>query len=297
MRRAKAGSDGAGADAFIASSAQWVSPEGTRIACREWAPAGTAVRGGVYLLHGLGEHAGRYEALAGWLAARGWRVAAHDHYGHGRSQGARGTLPADDTFARHASVLVGRFGAALGEAPVVLGHSMGGVLAAELVIAQRLPVRALVLSSPGLDPGLNAVQRLLLALMSRLAPDLALGNGLDARRISHDPAVVAAYVGDPLVHDRVSARLVRWMLDATTRSMSAAGECETRVLMLVAGADRLVDPAGSRRLAGRLPASRLTMHWYDDGWHELFNEDAPRRLRVLADLDAWLGGLVEPLKS
>ncbi len=274
----------------------WTSPLGHAIACRAWPPIGTA-QGGVYLLHGLGEHVGRYDALAAWLAARGWHVAAHDHHGHGRSAGARGTMPTDETYASDAAALVGRFADALGEQPVVLGHSMGGALAAELVLARRLPARALVLSSPALDPGMNALQRLLLALMGRLAPDVALGNGLDPRAISHDAGVVDAYRRDPLVHPKVSARVVRWLLAAGEAATAKAALATLPVLMLVAGADRLVDPAGSRRLAERLPASRLTLHWYEDGWHELFNEDAPRRARVLADLDAWLAALAPDLRS
>lgn len=136
---------------------------------RHWMPAHPH-GGGIYLLHGLGEHCGRYDALATWLAERGWQVRAHDHHGHGRSPGVRGTIPRSGALAEDAADLVGRFARELGRRPVLFGHSMGGALAAELVVVRRLPVAALVLSSPALDPGLNRLQRLMLAAMLRLAP-------------------------------------------------------------------------------------------------------------------------------
>src|SRR5690606_4779731 len=234
------------------------------------------------LLHGLGEHCGRYEALAAWLAARGWQVRAHDHHGHGRSPGVRGSIPRSNALAEDAADLFGRFARELGRLPILLGHSMGGALAAELVMLRRLPVAALVLSSPALDPGLNLLQRLLLAAMLRIAPGRTRGNGLDPRKISHDPAGVEAYLADPLVHDRGSARLVGWLAAAGPNVIVAADGLAVDTLMLVAGDDALVAPAGSRRFADRAPPGRGTLHWYEGLWHEVFNERAEGRARVLA---------------
>lgn len=265
----------------------WPVSDGTALFGCAWLPA-QPHGGGIHLLHGLGEHSGRYRALATWLAERGWQVRAHDHYGHGRSPGTRGCIPRARTFADHGRQLILRFADELGRKPIVLGHSMGGALAAALVATERLPVAGLVLSSPALDPGLNGVQRLLLAVMLRLAPGRTLGNGLDPRRISHDASVVAAYQQDPLVHDRVCARLVRWLVDAGRGAIDHAGTLEVDTLMLVAGDDALVAPCASRRFAQRAPAGRVSLRWYDGLWHEVFNELPGDRARVLADLDAWL---------
>ncbi len=265
----------------------WRMSDGELLFGRHWWPT-EPHGGGIYLLHGLGEHCGRYEALAAWLAARGWQVRAHDHHGHGRSPGVRGSIPRSDALVEDAADLVGRFARELGRRPVLLGHSMGGALAAQLVVLRRLPVAALVLSSPALDPGLNRLQRLMLATMLRIAPGRTIGNGLDPRRISHDPAVGEAYLSDPLVHDRVSARLVGWLAAASREVIAAADRLAVDTLLLVAGDDALVAPAGSRRFADRAPAGRVTLHWYDELWHEVFNERAEDRARVLADLDAWL---------
>lgn len=249
------------------------------------APGG---RRGIYLLHGLGEHSRRYDAIACWLNSLGWQVRAHDHRGHGASDGKRGVLERSDAFADDAAAQIEQFGRDLGQPPILLGHSMGGGMAAELVVTRRLPVAGLVLSSPALAIPLAAPMRAAVKLLNLAAPTLALGNGLDATYLSHDAATVAAYRGDPLVHDRACARLVSWLYQAGLQARQNAASLSVPTVLLVAGADRLVDPAGSRQFAQRAPARQLAMHWYDDAWHEIFNENAERRERVLADLQAWL---------
>ena len=262
-------------------------PDGTRLRVRAWRPTGARGQG-VYLLHGLGEHGGRYEALARWFASRGWLVQAHDHVGHGASGGARGVIEHPRQMTEHAQQRVSAFAAELGAAPLLLGHSMGGALAAQLVVSGAVDVSGLVLSSPGLDPGLNGFQRFLLGMLERFAPALAVGNGLNPDFISHDPAVVRAYRDDPLVHDRISARLLRWLIDAGSEATQRVQALSVPTLLLVAGADRLVRPDASRTFADRAPASMLTLKWYDGLYHELFNEQADDRAQVLVDLAAWL---------
>lgn len=267
--------------------------DGVALYVRDWVPESGARRG-VYLLHGLGEHVGRYDALARWFCARGWRVRAHDYVGHGHSPGRRGVIARHWQLTAHAQALLESFQAELDSAPLLLGHSLGGALAAELVACRHAPVGGLVLSSPAIDPGLNPAQRLLTAMFGAIAPDLALRNGLDPRALSHDPIVVRAYRDDPLVHDRISARLVRWLLDAGVRATQAASGVQVPTLLLVAGSDRLVNPRGTREFARRVPADRLRMHWYDGLYHEIFNERDVDRARVLGDLDTWLETLSKP---
>ena len=263
-------------------------PDSIRIQAREWRGGTPSRRGGVYLLHGLGEHSGRHEALAQWFAARGWIVRAHDHVGHGRSDGRRGVIADPDQLARHAEHELERFSADLGVTPLLLGHSLGGALAAELAVHRKVPVRALILSSPALATGMTRGQRALAAVLGAVAPSLSVGNGLDPSELSHDPAVVRAYLEDPLVHDRISARLVRWLVRAGERARALAHTLEVPTLLLVAGSDRLVDPAGSRAFFEKAPEGRAQLRWYEDMRHEIFNETAERRARVLADLGDWL---------
>ncbi len=141
-----------------------------------------------------------------------------------------------------------------------------------------------MLSSPALDPGLNPVQKLLVAVLPALFPKLRVGNGLDARLISHDPAVVAAYQSDPLVHDRIAARLARFIADDSAAVRAAAPGWALPTLLLYAGADKLVNPAGSRAFAAAAPAQVLSSQCFESLYHEIFNEAEPGRSQVLAAL-------------
>lgn len=260
---------------------------------RQW-EAGPAARGSVLLVHGLGEHVGRYAAVADALNRAGWTVWGYDHRGHGASGGARGVLAADDSLLRDLARVVDALRAREPGALVLLGHSMGGAVAARFVAeglqAQTAswwrPVDALALSSPALDIGLNPGQRLLLAVLGRLAPDLALGNGLDPAWVSRDAAVVQAYRGDPLVHDRITPRLVRFMADAGAFVRARAAHWRVPTLLQWAGADRCVRPAGSAAFAAAAPTSVVQHRTYPALAHEIFNE--PEREQVLAELTHWL---------
>ena len=265
--------------------------DGLRLYVQRW-PAPGVAHSTVQIVHGLGEHIGRYGALAAVLNAAGWHVAGHDHRGHGRSEGARGTIAGPQSLLADLSAVSDhvRDGSRL----VLLGHSLGGLIAARFV-AEGLRSRAerwqrdvdgLVLSSPALDPGLGVAQRLLLAVARRLAPDLRLSNGLKPEWVCRDPEVVRLYVADPLVHDRVTARLVDFIVDASKLVRSRAARWQVPTLLMWAGADRCVAPAGSAAFAAAAPASMVTAQAFPGLYHEIFNE--PEREQVLAHLTRWL---------
>ncbi len=267
--------------------------DGLALALRHW-PAAGAARGTVQIVHGLGEHSGRYEALAAALNAAGWRVVAHDLRGHGRSAGPRGAIP--DSAALLSDLAVVMDAVRQGGPHVLLGHSLGGLIAARFVAGGLAPVAdwsravdGLVLSSPALDPGLNAAQKALLAVAAPLAPRLALSNGLKPAWICRDPAVVRAYVQDPLVHDRVTPRLVRFIVDGGRLVLQRAPQWQVPTLLLWAGADRCVAPAGSAAFAAAAPAGLLTAQVFPTLYHEIFNE--PERAQVLEHLMRWLARL------
>src|ERR1019366_7166036 len=199
--------------------------DGLALRGREWPLA--EVRGTIVVVHGLGEHIGRYAHVADFIVARGWRVVGYDQRGHGRSGGERGRLrSADDLLVDLARVI----DAVRVEHPgplVLLGHSMGGLVAARFVAGAPAPgwaraVDALVLSSPALDAGMTAVQKAMLAVLGPIAPNLGVGNGLSPRWISRDAAVVPAYEADPLVQDRIAPRLARFIVDGgeTVRALA-----------------------------------------------------------------------------
>lgn len=250
-------------------------------------PAGH--RRGVLLMHGLGEHSGRYAHVVRFFNQAGWSVRRYDHRGHGRSGGAAGDVPDAEALLRDAKIVLDDFARQLDAPPLLFGHSMGGLFAARFATAGLSPLSALVLSSPALALRLSGVQKLLLKILGLLAPGLALPNGLETRYLSHDPATISAYENDPLVHPKISARLLNSMLDAARFCHAHAAALTIPTLILAAGDDHLVDPAGSKAFFAALNSGVGTMHVYHALYHEIFNElDAAP---VFDDLRLWLSKL------
>jgi alpha-beta hydrolase superfamily lysophospholipase len=265
--------------------------DGLNIALFDWAlPVRRPLRGVVLIVHGLGEHAWRYDAMAQRLTEWGFHVRAYDQRGHGGSGGARGVLPDDEALLGDLIELIedtqlhmtGPWRCPL----ILLGHSMGGLIAATLLERGLAQVDKLVLSSPALDAGIGGVQKKLIGLLKRWAPNLTLPNGLDVQGLSHDPAVVAAYQKDPLVHGRISARLADFIDSNGPRVVAAAPTWTVPTLLLYAGMDRLVRPEGSRAFAAVAPKNVVTSRCLEEQFHEIFNEADPSQ--AYGELRQWL---------
>lgn len=264
--------------------------DGTNLVVMDWPLEKGPVRGVVLVVHGLGEHAWRYDHVAQRLNDWGFAVRAYDQYGHGESMGQRGALPHADRLLMDLAEVVDESRERMHDSTplIVLGHSMGGLVAARFVSLAMRPLEGLILSSPALDPGLNALQKLLLAVLPRIAPNLRVGNGLDPQYISHDPAVVERYKLDPLVHDRISARLAVFIAQNGPATIRSAASWKLPTLLMYAGQDKLVDPAGSRAFASAAPPDVVTSQCFELLYHELFNEPEPGNTAVFARLKDWL---------
>lgn len=267
----------------------FVASDGDNVAVQDWPlEQGRTLRGVVIVVHGLGEHAGRYDHVARHLNEWGFAVRGYDQYGHGESGGPRGGLPSDNRLLDDLADIVDSTRARMDRSTplILLGHSLGGLLVARFVSLNLRPVQGLVMSSPALDPGLNSVQKMLLAVVPKIVPNLRVGNGLDSNLISHDPATVKAYQSDRLVHDRVCGRLARFIADAGPATVALAAQWQVPTLLLYAGADRLVNPAGSRAFAAQAPKQWVSSQCFESLYHEIFNELDARP--VFAALQHWL---------
>lgn len=264
--------------------------DGTNLVVMDWPLEKGPVRGVVLIVHGLGEHAWRYDHVAKRLNSWGFAVRAYDQYGHGESMGPRGALPSSERLLQDLGEVVDESRARMhaGTPLILLGHSLGGLVAARFVALALRPLQGLVLSSPAFDPGLSGFQKLLLALLPRIAPNLRVGNGLDPRYLSHDPDVVARYRSDRLVHDRISARLAVFIAENGPATVACAPAWKVPTLLMYAGADKLVNPAGSRAFADAAPNDLVTARCFESLYHELFNELQPDRERVFDQLQLWL---------
>jgi alpha-beta hydrolase superfamily lysophospholipase len=261
--------------------------DGRRWCLHDWPLAGA--HAGVLIVHGLGEHAGRYGALAAWFNARGYAVRGYDQRGHGRSPGQRGALSSPLELLEDLAQVYERYAATLEVPPLLLGHSMGGLVALRAVLDGYVAPRVLVLSSPALRSWTPAWERALARRLAPVLPNLPLRSGLPFEALSHEAAVVAAYRHDPLRSGWITPRLARFIFESGPHCIAKAAQLAVPTLLLAAGADRLVDADGSRAFAAAARTTGvLTVRVFDGLCHELFNEAEPARGEVLSQLARWL---------
>ncbi|HWH49846.1 MAG TPA: lysophospholipase [Burkholderiales bacterium] len=241
------------------------------------------------LVHGLAEHSGRYANLVSHLVPRGYAVYAMDHVGHGKSDGARTYVERFGDFVESLRKYFGMIRAWQPEVPIFLiGHSLGGLIAATYLLEHPDGLQGAILSGPAvrIPDNISPVTIFAGKILSALFPGFGV-LGLDARGVSRDPAVVTAYLNDPLVFTgKVTARLGAEMLKAMRRMEAEAHRIRLPILILQGSADKLVDPAGARMLHERVGSADKTLNVYEGLYHEVYNE--PEHGRVLRDVESWL---------
>ncbi len=266
--------------------------DGTRLFCRRWEiPAPRAIG---FLVHGLGEHSGRYEHLARKLNERGLEVWALDQRGHGRSGGTRGDC-------RSVAQLAGDLHLQLLEAHLhypdlqrlMIGHSLGGLIALTYAAEHPEMLRAVAVSSPALglaqDP--PPVKRILAEGLSRILPKTQIPNGVNPADLCRDPQVVEAYRQDPFVHRVITARCAVAIRDSMKEAFRLGSRLQIPCLILQAGKDKVCDPSASLRFATEVGKTTVTFRRYDELYHEVFNE--PERDRVIQDLCGWMDEVLQ----
>jgi alpha-beta hydrolase superfamily lysophospholipase len=268
-------------------------PGDTEIYYQYWLPKGE-IRAVLVIVHGLAEHSGRYMNVVNYFVPLGYAVYGLDHIGHGRSEGARVYVKRFEDYTETLKTYVDKVRAWQPDKPLfMIGHSMGGLIAAAYLLDHQEDLKGAVLSGPGVKvpDSISPVTIGLGKVLSTLMPKTGLVQ-LDAQAVSRDPAVVEAYVNDPLVHTgKTTARLAAEMLKAMQRVTERSGEI-TLPLMIVQGAqDKLVDPAGARMLVETVGSDDKTLKVYDGLYHEVFNE--PEHEQVLSDVEAWLNAHID----
>ncbi len=261
--------------------------DGIGLYYQRWRPE-AAPRAALAVVHGFGEHSGRYGNVVSWFVPKGYAVYALDLRGHGRSPGQRGYL---DGFAQVRGDLRAFLdlvhGEEAGRPLFLLGHSLGGLIVLNYALHDPSGLAGVVasgalLSQPGVSPILLSLSRLL----SRVWPRFSLNVGLDVTALSHDQAVVDAYVHDPLVHGKGTPRLSTEIAAAVEWTQAHAADWVVPLLMVHGGADRLCAPEASRLFFDHVSFADKERIEYEGFFHEVFNEVGKER--VLADVEAWL---------
>ncbi len=246
-------------------------------------------RGEVALVHGFGEHSGRYDRLGVHLNAHGYSVSGYDHRGHGLSDGLPGHVETFGEYEDDLDRIIAAVRARSEGRPIFLiGHSMGGLIALRYVAKRSSAIAGVVISAPliGLATPVPAHKLLIARVAARLAPYLRLKNEINPADLSRDQEVGKAYAADPLVNRKVSAR---WFAEAT-RAMLEVNEWVPRImlpLIVMHGTeDRLASVGAAKRMFERIGASDKELVIYPGFYHELFNE--PEKQQIFDRVTVWM---------
>jgi len=265
-------------------------PDHTALVVHRWTPD-TPARALIVLGHGYGEHAGRYQHVAEILTTRGYSIDAPDYRGHGKTaQGTFGYFEHFDKLIDDLNAVVERVAAqGAGKPLFLLGHSVGGLLVLDYVLHYPSHIRGLVASAPYVNTiaHVPAVQRTVLRALNKIAPHAAMVPPVDAKILSHDPAIVKGYDADPLVHHgSVSARVSVELLNAGDYVRANAAKITLPALILHGKSDALAMPEFGQTVYDRLGSPDKTIKLYDNFYHEILNELGKEQ--VMADIVAWL---------
>lgn len=256
------------------------APDGGAQLVREWDPEGEP-RGDLVLVHGIGEHSGRYAQVGSWFTEAGYRVRGFDLIGFGASSGPRGDIA---RWSLYLDQVEGHLRAMRteGRPLALMGHSLGGLIAAEYAVSERPQPDLLILSSPALMGG-AAWQRAIVPFFGRAFPTLSFPNVIKGSQLSRDPAVGEAYMSDPLNLFKTTARLGANALASQARVVPLLSRISIPTFVIHGGDDTLVPPEASQLLLG-LPGVERRL--YPDLRHECLNE--PEGRQVVVDIVSWL---------
>lgn len=253
-----------------------------------WLPKGE-IKAAVIIMHGLGEHSGRYDNVVNHLVPLGYALYGFDLIGHGKSGGAREFVQRYEDYPDSLTQYLEMVRGWLPDKPhFLLGHSMGGSIASDYLITHSENFRGAVISAPTviIPDYVNQLMIIGSKVLSKLAPKMGI-MALDPNGVSKDPKVVQAYIDDPLVfHGKTTARLGAELLKLTLRINKDMEQITTPLIIIQGSEDKLSDPQGAQLLYDRVSSEDKTLKIYDGLHHEVFNE--PERDQVLGDVAAWL---------
>jgi alpha-beta hydrolase superfamily lysophospholipase len=247
------------------------------------------IKAAILIVHGLGEHSGRYLNVADYLVPRGYAIYGFDLIGHGKSAGERAYVERYEDYSETLLTYYKMVKAEQPELPIfLLGHSMGGLIVTEYLIDHSAYFQGAIISAPSIMIPDFVTKFTVIAgkVLSKIAPKIGLF-GLDANAVSRDPEVVQAYVNDPLVfHGKTTARLSAESLQAIMRVNEDMEQITAPLIILHGEDDKLANPKASELLYDRASSIDKTLKIYEGLYHEVFNE--PEREQVLGDVATWL---------
>lgn len=266
----------------------WTTRDNVKIYGQEWKPEGKP-KAAIAMVHGLGEHSGRYDHVAEAFTAAGYSLTAFDLRGHGKSEGVRGHAPSYALIMEDITHNIELAREHFPGLPVfIYGHSLGGNLTLYYCLTQKPQLKGAIVTSPGLATAtpVPAVKLALGKMMYNLMPAMQMDNGLLRSGLSRDPEVEKKYSADPLVHGKISARLALDLINNGKFIVDHAAEFPIPLLLMQGTGDLLVNPPMTKKFANAAPLAKITYKEWEGLYHELHNE--PEKAQVLKTMTDWL---------
>jgi alpha-beta hydrolase superfamily lysophospholipase len=254
---------------------------------QEWTPDGD-MKAALILVHGLGEHSGRYAHVGAVLAKNGYGLFGFDLRGHGKSGGPRGHAPSYEAFMKDIDIMFENVKATHPGKPLfIYGHSLGGLLVLSYVLNRKPEIKGAIVTSPGLRTALQdqKAKVFMAKLLGSIAPAATLPSGLDPNAVSSDPEIVRKYKEDPLVHDTISFGMAKSLIVAIPSVYAHVAEFPVPLLLMHGENDQIAFPVGSEEVAS-LVKGDCTLKLWEGMSHETHNE--PGKEKVFAYLLDWL---------
>lgn len=278
---------------MIINKYSWKTADGLKVYAKTWEPENQTTKGIITLVHGMGEHIDRYDPFAQILTDQGYAILAYDQRGHGQTEGNRGHSPSYDHLLDDLTIAVQKTKELLPAAPhFIYGHSMGGGLATNYLIRKQPDFKAAILSAPyyRLTHDQPAIKLKLGRLTQNLVPKLTLPNGLNPDHISRDKNEVEKYLADPLVHNKISAKMGISIVDAGEYAITHAKEIKTPALILHGTGDEITSAEASQILAEKT-GGIVQMKGLDGLYHEIHHE--PEKEKVFEEIIQYLNSKLQ----
>jgi acylglycerol lipase len=267
---------------------KWKTNDGLEMYSKAWLPSGKA-KGVVCLVHGVGEHIGRYQATGEALAKGSYVLAGFDLRGFGKSEGRQGHTPSLETYFNDIDLFLAEAARRYPDQPRFLyGHSMGGLLVLAYTPLRQPAVSGVIATSPALASSVEEqkLKVFLVKLLGNILPTLTLKSGIDAQMLSRDPRVAEEYTNDPLVHSLVTAAWGKAMLKAIDLAFENAPRFPLPLLLMHGTKDEVNYPRGSQKFADLAPKATVTLKMWEGFKHELHND--PEKAEVFKVMVGWL---------
>ncbi len=265
----------------------WENKDGTKFYVQGWQPD-REPKAVVCLVHGHGEHIGRYAHVGQAFSKAGYVLVGYDVRGHGKTTGARGHVPSYDVLMNDIADFLAQMKVRYPGLPLFLyGHSMGGNQVLNFALRRKPELVGVIATDPWLKLAFDppAIKVTLGRMMNNIYPAFTQASELETAALSRDPEIVRAYENDPLVHDKISARLFVGIYESGLWALDHAAEFPLPLLLMHGTADRLTSWQASQEFAERA-GKNVTWRAWDGFYHEIHNE--PDKAEVLKTMTTWM---------